>query len=128
MGNLLLEVAFRALGLFAVAVLRLATVVPTVGEEGVHGEVNVAEQLAGVLLTTFLFATLPGGCAVVTGADGDLAVPLQTNGGELTHGDVESLRSRHGQGLPETLRNGCGNVYHIRFATAVIPIAPQFGR
>lgn len=72
------------------------------GEELAHGEADLAEQLAGVLLVaaavTAAVAVLLRH-AVVVGGHEQLGVPLQTDDGELAQGDEQAVRVAAGDQL-----------------------------
>ena len=61
-------------------------------EEFVHGELDAAEHVAGVLFTIVVIAAaILGGDAVVVDGDQQLGVPLQTDDGELAQGDEQPV-------------------------------------
>lgn len=60
------------------------------GEEFPHGEADLAEDLAGILVPVLVPAgALPGGHAVVVHGDEQLGVPLQPDHGELPQGHIQ---------------------------------------
>ena len=59
------------------------------GEELAHGELHMAEDLAGVLLAVGAAGALLLGHAVVIHRHEQLGVPLQTDDGELAQGDID---------------------------------------
>lgn len=60
-------------------------------EKFVHGELDVAEDLAGVLLAAGATGTLLLRHAVVVGRHEELSLPLQADDGELAQGDIDPL-------------------------------------
>ena len=81
-------------GLFAAAGLHVAESVSAGdgigGEELIHGEFDVAENLTGVILAAAAGALLVGH-AVIIHRHQKLSLALQANDGELTQGDIDPL-------------------------------------
>ena len=93
------------------------------GEKGLHGELNAAEELTGILLTALLLAALPGGGAVFTHLHRKLSAPLQPDGGELADGHIQplSLDSKY-QRLVKAFSNDLGWLGQICLAAAALAV------
>ena len=122
-----LAVAGAAGGLGALAAAHAGQAVGR--EELIHREADVLEQLAGVLgggaAAAGAGAVLVGQ-AVVVHRHEQLAVPLQTDDGELAQGDKgAAVVVAHGQLAAEALAHAAGDLTDVAVAAAVLAALHQ---
>ena len=97
------------------------------GEELLHGEGDVLEQLAGVVAAAATGALLVGQ-AVVVHRDEQLAVPLQADDGELAQGHEDPPAVvAHGQLASEALAHAGGDLADVAVAAPVLAAVHQLG-
>ena len=100
------------------------------GEELLHGEADVLEELAGVLVGAAAAGAgaVLVGHAVVEHRHEQLAVPLQADDGELAQGHKgAAVVVAHGQLAAEALAHAGGNLADVAVAAAVLAALHQLG-